>query len=412
MSVETIRLADVSADERLQTRASGLDEAVIGEYAAAFKAGEKMPPGVVYRDAAGVNWLSQGFHRQAGARLAGLVELPYEVRAGEFADAKLDAAASNKTHGLRRTNEDKRRAVRFVLEIRPDWTDSRIAEHVGVSLNFVTDIRAEVAATDSPDEPEGEISSDDISSPNDTEGGRRGPKRKKPNHAIAIARLLRQDHERADDDVAREVGCGKKLVERIRRALVEKGQIPRVEAPARTRAEVEAERKAKEVHEAARLDARRFGPFADRLAAGEPVADVHKDFVKERNRPTQKKHALKDGRNVDVPDRLRDLFGNPWYEQFAEEVAEILTRVAKLKRDVAAQGRLLKEWLPLERCEEFAGLALTNLRYLASQVASNKPHAVCPECGGDGCKAHGSACHKAGWLPKYRADELKAEGRL
>ena len=48
--------------------------------------------------------------------------------------------------GLRRTHEDKRRAVRSMLERHPDWSDRRIAEHVGVDHKTVGSVRAETSA--------------------------------------------------------------------------------------------------------------------------------------------------------------------------------------------------------------------------------------------------------------------------
>lgn len=45
-------------------------------------------------------------------------------------------------HGLRRTNEDKRKAVLGVLALKPDWSDRAIAKHVGVSDKTVATARA------------------------------------------------------------------------------------------------------------------------------------------------------------------------------------------------------------------------------------------------------------------------------
>jgi hypothetical protein len=59
-------------------------------------------------------------------------------------EALLAAATANRKHdqsGLRRTNADKRRAVEFVLRNRGDWSDRRIADHVGVSHPLVASVR-------------------------------------------------------------------------------------------------------------------------------------------------------------------------------------------------------------------------------------------------------------------------------
>ena len=61
---------------------------------------------------------------------------------GQFDDAKLDAAGSNGTHGLRMTNADKRRAAQFVLR-RSGATAGRPPRRV---RRFLGDLRAELAA--------------------------------------------------------------------------------------------------------------------------------------------------------------------------------------------------------------------------------------------------------------------------
>ena len=217
--MRTLKLSEVIVDEQIQPRAAGLNVPTVTEYAEVYRSGGKMPPGVVYQNGDGKNWLSQGFHRHAGAKEAGLTELPFEVRKGGFEDAKLDAAASNSSHGLKRTNKDKQRAVAFVLELRPDWTDAKIAEHCGVTDMMVSDLRAELAAT----APEPELQD----SCNSAAKAKRGKPNKKKDQAKAIAKALKDDPARDDDDVAKEVKCKPALVKRIRRSLVEKGLITR-----------------------------------------------------------------------------------------------------------------------------------------------------------------------------------------
>lgn len=49
-----------------------------------------------------------------------------DVRNGNREAALLHAMASNQSHGLKRTNADKRRAVSETLKIVPGWTDGKI----------------------------------------------------------------------------------------------------------------------------------------------------------------------------------------------------------------------------------------------------------------------------------------------
>lgn len=100
------------------------------------------PPLTVYYDGTD-HWLSDGFHRKAAAVAYGLVVVPCEVRQGTLRDAVLAACGANRTHGLSRTAEDKRRAVARMLrdEEWGKWGNREIARHCGVSPTFVGKIR-------------------------------------------------------------------------------------------------------------------------------------------------------------------------------------------------------------------------------------------------------------------------------
>ncbi|MGI8981632.1 MAG: hypothetical protein ACR2FY_20585 [Pirellulaceae bacterium] len=65
-------------------------------------------------------------------------------------DAILFAAGANSTHGLKRTNADKRNSVLALLNDDEwvKWSDSKIAEQAGVSVNFVGDVRKQVSSDD------------------------------------------------------------------------------------------------------------------------------------------------------------------------------------------------------------------------------------------------------------------------
>ena len=140
--VTTLALASITRAEALCMRAAGINRDVVSDYAELYKAGAVLPPVVVFRDAQGAQLLADGFHRCAGAELAGLAELPAEVRVGSRKDALLYAASANAAHGLRRSNADKRRAVLLVLAGWPRWSDRRVAEACGVDHKTVAAARA------------------------------------------------------------------------------------------------------------------------------------------------------------------------------------------------------------------------------------------------------------------------------
>lgn len=140
-----LALAAIKRDEALICRARGVNAGTVKEYAEAMKAGATFPPVVVFRDAKGVHLLGDGFHRCAAAELAGLTEIAVDVRPGGRREALLHAAKANAEHGLRRTNQDKRRAVELVLKSFPKWSDRKIGDACGVDGKTVANVRSSTA---------------------------------------------------------------------------------------------------------------------------------------------------------------------------------------------------------------------------------------------------------------------------
>lgn len=223
MNTQTLSLADVSTDPALQTRVKGLDQDHVAELRDAYKANKPVPPGRVFR-VGGKYLLTRGNHRVAGAKAAGLTELPFEVAEGTYEDAKLDAAASNAGHGLKRSNADKRQSVLVVIAVRSEWPNAKIADHCGVDSVFVDNVRAEVSAVAAA--KAGKVS--DRQKLSGSAGSKRkgGPRVTKADHAAEAAVRLKADPSRADADIAGELGCKPAVVGRARKALVREGLIP------------------------------------------------------------------------------------------------------------------------------------------------------------------------------------------
>ena len=120
---------------------------VVGDYAEAVKVGIEFPAVIVFQDGAEY-WLADGFHRYHAHKQAGKASIEAEVRSGSLLDAKLHAVGANSDHGLRRSNEDKRRAVQMVLDepAWKEWSDRKIADACGVSAPFVSAIRRPAVA--------------------------------------------------------------------------------------------------------------------------------------------------------------------------------------------------------------------------------------------------------------------------
>lgn len=130
-------IKNIRTDGGTQPRAQ-MNLFTVDEYRDAWRDGVLFPPVVVFYDGSDY-WLADGFHRVQGARDAGLDSIPAEVKQGTRRNAILYAAGANAEHGLRRTNEDKRRVVMTLLEDKEwaTWPLNQIAEHCKVSVGFV-----------------------------------------------------------------------------------------------------------------------------------------------------------------------------------------------------------------------------------------------------------------------------------
>ena len=88
-------------------------------------------------------WVADGFHRVEAAKLLGFAGIQCRLLEGDRRDAIRYSLSANARHGLRRTREDKRRAVRRALsdDTWRTWTDARVAELCSVSRSLVASTR-------------------------------------------------------------------------------------------------------------------------------------------------------------------------------------------------------------------------------------------------------------------------------
>jgi hypothetical protein len=140
-----LRPSQITRDSRLQCR-EGLDEAVVADYAAALAEGATLPPVKVVRIAtAGAieYFLVDGWHRLEAAAQAKQRTVEADVVDGDWRTAQLEAVRANANHGLRRSQADKRRAVRVLL-MDAEWcrkSTRELGELAGVSHAFVGQVR-------------------------------------------------------------------------------------------------------------------------------------------------------------------------------------------------------------------------------------------------------------------------------
>lgn len=144
MGIKQLAVESLRIDGGTQLRAK-IDQATVDDYREGWVNEVKFPPLVVFHDGADY-WLAGGFHRYHGASAACVPTVPCDVRTGTQRDAILFAAGDNQTNGLRRSPEDKRKAVRTLLEDK-EWgkrSDRWVAEQCGVGHPLVSEVRRQL----------------------------------------------------------------------------------------------------------------------------------------------------------------------------------------------------------------------------------------------------------------------------
>jgi ParB-like chromosome segregation protein Spo0J len=137
-----MKLTEITVDSSLQGRCK-LNQEVIDEYSEALREGIKLPAIKVFRIGSRY-YLVDGWHRYFAHKKAGLADIEVEVIDGNMREATLYAIGANDDHGLRRNNEDKRKAVMMLLD-DVEWSecnDSEIAKASRVSRMTVSRIKS------------------------------------------------------------------------------------------------------------------------------------------------------------------------------------------------------------------------------------------------------------------------------
>ena len=137
-----IPISAIRLDGGTQPRAT-LHADEIEAYAAAMVDGAVFPPVTVFFDGTDY-WLGDGYHRVNAVLAVEDDEIEADVRQGTRRDAVLFSVGANAAHGLRRTNEDKRRAVLTLLN-DPEWSkwsDREVARRCQVNHEMVGKLRS------------------------------------------------------------------------------------------------------------------------------------------------------------------------------------------------------------------------------------------------------------------------------
>lgn len=139
-----LALEKILLDRDIQVRVE-MNNTVVDEYEEIIKGGTDFPPVDIFFDGKKY-WLADGFHRVEAYTRACQRSIPVAIHDGSKREAVLFALGANADHGLRRTSEDKREAVRKML--RDDewskWSDREIARRCNVGNKLVGDVRRDL----------------------------------------------------------------------------------------------------------------------------------------------------------------------------------------------------------------------------------------------------------------------------
>ena len=124
--IKILNLDEIRIDGGTQPRIA-IDEKTVADYAELLAAGTEFPPAVAFFDGA-TYWLADGFHRYFANKRIKCDYLQAEIHKGTQRDAVLYSVGANATHGMPRSNHDKHKAMRTLLEDKEwsKWSDNEI----------------------------------------------------------------------------------------------------------------------------------------------------------------------------------------------------------------------------------------------------------------------------------------------
>jgi hypothetical protein len=460
----TIHLNVLRLDGDTQPRVKGIDQAVVDEYADAIDAGAFFPPLKAVHDGK-TYWLYSGFHRHAAYRKAGITDVEVEVVEGTQKDAQWLSLAENQSHGLRRTNPDKRRAVQTAIKLRHKESDRAIAEHVGVDNKTVAKVRGDMESTEEIPQSSSRTGKDGRT----TNTAAIGSAKKNPDPKTQPKEYAAFASSRGDSLRAIGEACGvshvavKKWLDdaKVNSQLTEPstkndpdGYFPNPDdddrgdaweyegdgdddpkPEARPGPEPMVGGDAWEVSDPIPIDefSRNMGAAQERGDAwecdldgeiddfGDPTPAARESSPPEENRamdgtisqpkprqkPREVRETKRDALGTVLPDRLRDVFGDPAMPEslaLLEEWYALLKSSESLVVRLKGRSRALP-WLKYGVLIDELGAARGALSAVVACVKAGMPHAVCPTCQGQGC----GDCRASGYVPDWRLEELKQQ---
>jgi uncharacterized ParB-like nuclease family protein len=143
-----IKIADIDLERSIQVRAK-IDTRTVNEYTEHMAAKKPpLPPIVLFGpDSRGKYYLSEGWHRLEAHKKAGRASIQATIREGGWKDALEHALGSNAQHGLRRSNADKRHAVKLALIHWVEWSNNLVSNKCNVDEGTVRNVRSDMEST-------------------------------------------------------------------------------------------------------------------------------------------------------------------------------------------------------------------------------------------------------------------------
>jgi len=385
MNVQRVPVARIKTHPDLQMRTGGVLQARVEYYAEMSRDGLEPPPLRVVLDADTEDyWLWDGHYRLLAAKLLGLDSVSAEVVPGGFEHALWLAAGANASHGLERDADTVQRACETALLIHEEWSDRKLAGHVGCSASTVRRARERLVREGRLDGLPDRV-------------GKDGRTRQLP----ASEPAPQSDGERAEESVPEHVLRNLEASLRRRSSASDEALGEWHGVDAAIVAEVR-ERMAREEEEASR------GPDGvddDPDEGGDP--DGPDDAFGQGGASGESRQLCSAG--LPIPDWLVDTWNEVWGRGDAlllaiKEVALLVTEVAQMPGGEAYAYALEHREGGRDGGAVLVKYTSPHLKAAASTVLGNLPHAsACPECvrarncrSAKGC----NYCRGLGWLPK------------
>lgn len=142
MTTREVRLEELGIDGDTQFREEQLNMAQVKNLMSLMEDDIELDP-IEARFDGTTYWVSNGFHRIEAATRLQLETIKVNYKPGTLEDAQVDAMAANKSNGLPRSNETRRNQIMaaFKHEETKEWSNSRIAKHIGVAVSTVSAMR-------------------------------------------------------------------------------------------------------------------------------------------------------------------------------------------------------------------------------------------------------------------------------